>query len=254
MTIGAVALLAYVAARLAAASSANPQSRDFGCTEWHQCRELALAAADRGEYETFHDLAWRRCRLVHERSGPDVSARSRSSVERSTARRAGHAPASRRDGRRFRCSHQRRLRSHAAAARVAGLVGSHRRAEPSIAADCFLLNRNPAPIPAPGTIAGTNQHRSRHRSRHHPPADRQSHRPRRQRRRAPGSRPRVLRSADSRTTRCRADSFSAIGSGASCSWWAKGRTMPWTSSAPTPRDLATSRRWRSTTGVEISGS
>src|SRR5438093_3921614 len=59
MTIGAVALLAYLAARLAAASPAVPQSRDFGCTEWHQCRELALAAADRGEYETFHDLAWR---------------------------------------------------------------------------------------------------------------------------------------------------------------------------------------------------
>ena len=59
MTIGAVALLAYLAARLAVASSAVPQSRDFGCTEWHQCRELALAAADRGEYETFHDLAWR---------------------------------------------------------------------------------------------------------------------------------------------------------------------------------------------------
>jgi len=59
MTIGAVALLAYLAARLAVASSAIPQSRDFGCTEWHQCRELALAAADRGEYETFHDLAWR---------------------------------------------------------------------------------------------------------------------------------------------------------------------------------------------------
>ena len=59
MTIGAVALLAFVAARLAAASPAVPQSRDFGCTEWHQCRELALAAADRGEYEAFHDLAWR---------------------------------------------------------------------------------------------------------------------------------------------------------------------------------------------------
>jgi hypothetical protein len=27
--------------------------------EWHDCRELALAAADRGEYEAFHDFAWR---------------------------------------------------------------------------------------------------------------------------------------------------------------------------------------------------
>src|SRR5438552_13017325 len=33
--------------------------RDAGCTEWHDCRQQALAAADRGEYETFHDLAWR---------------------------------------------------------------------------------------------------------------------------------------------------------------------------------------------------
>jgi hypothetical protein len=33
--------------------------RDAGCAEWHECRELALAAAARGEYETFHDLAWR---------------------------------------------------------------------------------------------------------------------------------------------------------------------------------------------------
>src|SRR5262245_21194530 len=30
-----------------------------GCTEYHQCRELALAAADRGDFELFHDLAWR---------------------------------------------------------------------------------------------------------------------------------------------------------------------------------------------------
>ena len=59
MTIEAVALIAYLAARLAAASPPVPQARDFGCTEWHQCRALALAAADRGEYETFHDLAWR---------------------------------------------------------------------------------------------------------------------------------------------------------------------------------------------------
>jgi hypothetical protein len=34
-------------------------ARDFGCTEWRACRELALAAADRGDYETFHNLAWR---------------------------------------------------------------------------------------------------------------------------------------------------------------------------------------------------
>src|SRR6267378_2479435 len=33
--------------------------REGGCTEWRDCRQLALAAADRGEYEAFHDLAWR---------------------------------------------------------------------------------------------------------------------------------------------------------------------------------------------------
>src|SRR5262245_40241596 len=59
MTIGAIALLASLATRLTVALPAVPQSRDFGCTDWHQCREMALAAADRGEYETFHDLAWR---------------------------------------------------------------------------------------------------------------------------------------------------------------------------------------------------
>ena len=29
------------------------------CREWHECQGLALAAADRGDYELFHDLAWR---------------------------------------------------------------------------------------------------------------------------------------------------------------------------------------------------
>src|SRR5687768_14809710 len=50
---------------LAGASAAPPlaafQSPPAGvdCKEWTACRALALAAADRGEYETFHDLAWR---------------------------------------------------------------------------------------------------------------------------------------------------------------------------------------------------
>ena len=52
--------LASPAGRLDAVSPAVFQSaRDFGCTEWRDCRQLALAAADRGDYETFHDLAWR---------------------------------------------------------------------------------------------------------------------------------------------------------------------------------------------------
>ena len=29
------------------------------CAEWHECRQLALDAAARQDYETFHDLAWR---------------------------------------------------------------------------------------------------------------------------------------------------------------------------------------------------
>ena len=58
--IVSLVLLATLAGRLAAASSTELQSaRDFGCTDWHDCRQLALAAADRGDYETFHDLAWR---------------------------------------------------------------------------------------------------------------------------------------------------------------------------------------------------
>jgi len=34
-------------------------SRTSACTESRDCREQALAAAERGDYETFHDLAWR---------------------------------------------------------------------------------------------------------------------------------------------------------------------------------------------------
>src|SRR5258706_8770383 len=30
-----------------------------GCRDSQECRQLALDAASRGEYETFHDLAWR---------------------------------------------------------------------------------------------------------------------------------------------------------------------------------------------------
>lgn len=36
----------------------QPASRP-DCKEWHECRQLALDAADRQDYETFHDLAWR---------------------------------------------------------------------------------------------------------------------------------------------------------------------------------------------------
>ena len=59
MAVVSLALLAAVAGRLDAASTELQPARDFGCTEWHDCRLLALAAAARGDYETFHDLAWR---------------------------------------------------------------------------------------------------------------------------------------------------------------------------------------------------
>jgi hypothetical protein len=47
------------------------QTRDYGCNEWRRCRELALAAAARGEYETFHDLAWRAVQTGPQRD-PDL--------------------------------------------------------------------------------------------------------------------------------------------------------------------------------------
>jgi len=58
MIVVPLVLLASLAGRLAAASPTElQQARDFGCTEWHDCRQQALAAADRGDYESFHNLA-----------------------------------------------------------------------------------------------------------------------------------------------------------------------------------------------------
>jgi hypothetical protein len=54
--LGALVLLL---SSLVAAAPASQPTRDGGCTEWRECRQMALAAADRGEYETFHDLTWR---------------------------------------------------------------------------------------------------------------------------------------------------------------------------------------------------
>jgi hypothetical protein len=60
MIVAPLVLLVFLAARSAADSPTVLQSpRDGGCAEWRECRQLALAAADRGEFETFHDLAWR---------------------------------------------------------------------------------------------------------------------------------------------------------------------------------------------------
>jgi hypothetical protein len=53
-------VLAATAAVIVAQSPAPLQSpRNAGCSEWRDCRQLALAAVDRGDYQAFHDLAWR---------------------------------------------------------------------------------------------------------------------------------------------------------------------------------------------------
>src|SRR6266705_2982807 len=57
--VGPVAASVVLLASLAASPAVLQSPRDAACGEWHECRQLALAAADRGEYETFHDLAWR---------------------------------------------------------------------------------------------------------------------------------------------------------------------------------------------------
>jgi hypothetical protein len=60
MIVVRLVLVAVLTVRLAAAPPAVFQpARDFGCTEWRDCRRMALAAAEGGDYETFHDLAWR---------------------------------------------------------------------------------------------------------------------------------------------------------------------------------------------------
>jgi hypothetical protein len=60
MIVVLLVLLASLAGRSIAGPPTVSQSpRDGGCTEWRDCRQQALAAADRGEFETFHDLAWR---------------------------------------------------------------------------------------------------------------------------------------------------------------------------------------------------
>src|SRR5258705_4919157 len=59
MIVVPLVLLAALAGQAAASGAVLQPARHFGCSEWRDCRQLALAAADRGDYETFHDLAWR---------------------------------------------------------------------------------------------------------------------------------------------------------------------------------------------------
>jgi hypothetical protein len=54
-----VLLIAFAGGTVDASPIALQPPRPVDCVEWHACRELALAAAERGEYESFHDLAWR---------------------------------------------------------------------------------------------------------------------------------------------------------------------------------------------------
>ena len=56
----AMALLTPVAGSAPVSSAEMAQSSvPADCSEWHVCRDMALAAAERHEYERFHDLAWR---------------------------------------------------------------------------------------------------------------------------------------------------------------------------------------------------
>lgn len=60
MLIAALVLIASLAwSEVPGASAALQSPRGGSCTEWHDCRQQALAAAERRDYETFHDLAWR---------------------------------------------------------------------------------------------------------------------------------------------------------------------------------------------------
>jgi hypothetical protein len=55
-----VIVAAILAVAVTAPAARSPQS---DCREWTECRTLALEAAARNEYETFHDLAWRAVQL-----------------------------------------------------------------------------------------------------------------------------------------------------------------------------------------------
>jgi hypothetical protein len=51
--------LTFVAALAWLGAGAVPQSEPIDCKPWQTCRELAIAAAERGDFETFHSIAWR---------------------------------------------------------------------------------------------------------------------------------------------------------------------------------------------------
>lgn len=60
MLVLALVLPILLTHSLRSESVAVSQSRaSADCREWRECQQLALEAAERREYETFHDLAWR---------------------------------------------------------------------------------------------------------------------------------------------------------------------------------------------------
>jgi hypothetical protein len=69
MTIATLGVLAiFLPGPAAQAGQAGPPPT---CSEWRQCRQLALEAAERHAYETFHDLAWRTMQTGNARD-PDL--------------------------------------------------------------------------------------------------------------------------------------------------------------------------------------
>ena len=56
-------LISLMTVVLSAAAWAEPPGRPQECREWQECRQLALDAAGRQDYNAFHDLAWRTLQL-----------------------------------------------------------------------------------------------------------------------------------------------------------------------------------------------
>ena len=57
--IATVTVAILTMAAQSVASSSGAQRPTIDCADWQACRQLALDARARGEYERFHDLAWR---------------------------------------------------------------------------------------------------------------------------------------------------------------------------------------------------
>src|SRR6478672_5036750 len=49
----------YTLVFVAAGAASQGVATAPDCREWHQCQQQAAEAYDRGDYERFHDLAWR---------------------------------------------------------------------------------------------------------------------------------------------------------------------------------------------------